>query len=150
MSLGKVFDLIYEKEKGGPAVDPKSDNDKLKAYFTEVLPEYSKERVYTSDIKKVVQWYNILQKLNLLIKEAPEKPEKPEEAVETRGKGKEKETEPVKVPAPKRKESGTGKKAGSDKKEQEEKTKHTVKKKVASSEKAATASKKKTKVSKEK
>ncbi len=41
MPLGKVFDLIYEKENGGPAIDSKSDNDKLKAWFAEVLPEYS-------------------------------------------------------------------------------------------------------------
>lgn len=75
MSLGKVFDLIHEKEKGGPAIDYKSDPVKLKAYFLEVLPEYDKEKVYVSDIKKVVHWYNILQNLNLLVKEEPEKPE---------------------------------------------------------------------------
>jgi hypothetical protein len=40
-----------------------------------VLPEYDRERVYTSDIKKVLHWYNILHKLNLLVKEE----EKPEE-----------------------------------------------------------------------
>ena len=37
------------------------------------MPEYSKDKVYTSDIKKVAHWYNILHKLNLLIKEEPEK-----------------------------------------------------------------------------
>lgn len=72
LPLGKVFDLIYEKEKGGPAVDSKSDANKLKAYFDEVLPEYDKNRVYVSDMKKVVVWYNILQKLGQLIKDEPE------------------------------------------------------------------------------
>ena len=73
MPLGKVFDLIYEKSNGGPAIDSKTDADKLRTWFEEILPEYSKEKVYTSDIKKVAQWYNILHNLNLLVKEEPEK-----------------------------------------------------------------------------
>jgi hypothetical protein len=72
MPLGKVFDLIYEKENGGPAIDSKADTAKLKSWFEEILPEYSKDKVYTSDIKKLAQWYNILHNLKLLIKEEPE------------------------------------------------------------------------------
>ncbi|MCK7532503.1 MAG: hypothetical protein MZV63_16475 [Marinilabiliales bacterium] len=52
--MAKVFDLIYEKENGGPAIDYKADPEKLKAWFEEVLPEYDKDKVYVSDIKKVV------------------------------------------------------------------------------------------------
>ena len=73
MPLGKVFDLIFEKENGGPSIDSKSDNNKLKKWFEEILPEYSKDKVYASDIKKVALWYNTLQKLNLLVKEKEEK-----------------------------------------------------------------------------
>ena len=73
MPLGKVFDLIHEKENGGPAIDSKADAGKLRTWFEGILPEYSKDKVYTSDIKKVAQWYNILHNLNLLIKEEPEK-----------------------------------------------------------------------------
>ena len=69
MPLGKVFDLIHEKENGGQAIDSKADAGKLKFWFEGILPEYSKDKVYTSDIKKVAQWYNILHNLNLLIKE---------------------------------------------------------------------------------
>jgi hypothetical protein len=69
LPLGKVFDRIFEKEKGGPAPDAKEDAAVLKSYFEGVLPEYDKERVYPSDIKKVFLWYNTLQKLNLLVKE---------------------------------------------------------------------------------
>ena len=87
LPLGKVFDLIYDKENGGPAIDSKSDSLKLKSYFEEILPEYDKARVYVSDIKKVVLWYNILQKLGQLVKDEPE-PEKE--------KGKESEAEPKK------------------------------------------------------
>ena len=72
LPLGKVFDLIHEKENGGQAPDSKSDTGKLKEWFEGILPDYSRDKVYTSDIKKVAQWYNILHNLNLLIKEEPE------------------------------------------------------------------------------
>lgn len=75
MPLSKVFDLIYEKESGGPAPDHKEDSAKLTKWFENVLPEYSKNKVYVSDIKKVAQWYNTLHKLDMLIKEEPEKKE---------------------------------------------------------------------------
>jgi hypothetical protein len=79
MPLGKIFDLIYEKHNGGPAVDYKSDPEKLKVWFGEVVPEYDKDKVYPSDIKKIAHWYNILQELNLLLKDEPEKEaEKPD------------------------------------------------------------------------
>ena len=70
--LGKVFDLIHDKENGGPAIDSKSDTGKLKTWFEVLLPDYSKDKVYVSDIKKVAQWYNILHNLGLLVKEEPE------------------------------------------------------------------------------
>jgi hypothetical protein len=75
MPLAKVLDKIYELEKGGAAPDSKSSADQLKAYFETVLPEYNKEKVYASDIKKVIQWYNLLHKMGLLIREEPEKNE---------------------------------------------------------------------------
>jgi hypothetical protein len=60
--LGKVFSKIAEKENGGPAINHKSSKDQLEEYFFEVLPDYDEDRVYPSDIKKVLQWYNLLQK----------------------------------------------------------------------------------------
>lgn len=84
MPLSKVFDLVYDKEKGGVAIDPKSDPSKLKAWFESVLPEYDKDKVYVSDIKKLATWYNILHKQSLLVKEEPEvAEEKAEEKSET-------------------------------------------------------------------
>jgi hypothetical protein len=82
ISLGKVFDRIYEKENGAAIPDLKSDNEKLKAYFAEVMPEYDRARVYTSDIKKILTWYNTLQKLNLLVKEEPEAEKKEGDAAD--------------------------------------------------------------------
>jgi hypothetical protein len=100
--LGKVFDLIFDKENGGPAIDYKADPEKLKAYLNEVLPEYDKDRVYISDIKKLVHWYNILQKLNLLVKEEPEKAAEPEKTGEPAVPEAKKESKGKKGPAAKK------------------------------------------------
>jgi hypothetical protein len=92
LPLGKVFDRIFEKVNSGPAVDSKTDPVKLKAWFEDILPEYDKDRVYVSDIKKVVLWYNILQKLGQLIKDEPEseKGKEPESDSKTGAKPKSK------------------------------------------------------------
>jgi len=77
MPLGKVMDLIWEKENGGETLSHKLPDAELKIYFATVMPDYDHDRVYTSDIKKVLHWYNILHKLDLLVKEE-EKAEEPE------------------------------------------------------------------------
>ncbi len=65
--LHKVLSSIKEKENGEQAtVKPKDGKDKLEEYFFDVLPDYDEDRVYASDIKKVIQWYNLLQKHNML------------------------------------------------------------------------------------
>ena len=66
--LKDVFQKIYEKEKGGPCIDHKSADAELKKYFKAAFAEYDEERVYVSDIKKVLNWYNSLQKDGLLEK----------------------------------------------------------------------------------
>jgi hypothetical protein len=52
---------IAEKENNGRRFQHKEDTAKLIAYFAEVLPDYDEDRVYASDIKKVLNWYNMLQ-----------------------------------------------------------------------------------------
>jgi hypothetical protein len=69
--LGKVFDIIYEKTSGEVAIDSKVDGSVLKSWFEEILPDYSRDKVYVSDMKKVALWYNILHRLNMLVKEEP-------------------------------------------------------------------------------
>jgi len=65
--LKEVFLSIKNKENGKESsVKPKDSKDKLEEYFFEILPEYDEDRVYPSDIKKVLQWYNLLIKNNLL------------------------------------------------------------------------------------
>ena len=66
--LKDVFQKIYDKEKGGPCIDHKSADAELRKYFKAAFAEYDEERVYTSDIKKVLMWYNLLQKDGLLDK----------------------------------------------------------------------------------
>jgi hypothetical protein len=97
--LGKIFDLISDKNNGGPAIDYKSDPEKLKAWFSEILPEYDKDKVYTSDIKKIAHWYNILHELNLLVKDEPEKEAAPVSEKKQDKKPKKEQAEKKKEPS---------------------------------------------------
>ncbi len=58
--LKNLFLTIHKKESGKESISHKSDNKTLINYFTEILPNFDQERVYPSNIKKVLQWYNIL------------------------------------------------------------------------------------------
>lgn len=59
--LRDVFEAIKEKESGrSVAINSDSDIEEYRKYLSEVLPEYDRERVYPNDIKRIVNWYNIL------------------------------------------------------------------------------------------
>lgn len=60
--LAQVLKNIADKEDGKEAISHKESANKLTTYFGEVLPGFDEERVYASNIKKVIQWYNILAK----------------------------------------------------------------------------------------
>ncbi|NNL82694.1 MAG: DUF5606 domain-containing protein [Winogradskyella sp.] len=65
--LPEVLQKIKAKESGKPTtISHKAPKVELEEFFFEVLPEYDEDRVYPSDIKKVIQWYNILQKNKML------------------------------------------------------------------------------------
>ncbi len=66
LPLLDVFKRIFEKEGNKPTIDPKSNPDALKDYFSEVVPGYDRDRVYTSDIKKILTWYNLMLKLKMV------------------------------------------------------------------------------------
>lgn len=128
--LSEVFDRIYEKEEGAEAINPKSPPEELKSYFAGLLPEYDRERVYLSDIKKIIQWYNILHSLDMLQKEEIEEEEK-EGKKEENGKegekkestekgGSEKKAESKEKAKSKKKEEGK-EKGGSEKKDEADK-----------------------------
>lgn len=64
--LKEVFEKISEKENGEKSIDHKVSKDELEAYFFDVLPNFDEDRVYASDIKKVIQWYNLLHAKDML------------------------------------------------------------------------------------
>jgi len=68
--LTEIMQNIAKKENKGQTISHKEDNATLLSYFREVLPEYDEERVYASDVKKIVNWYNTLQEKGLLVDEA--------------------------------------------------------------------------------
>ena len=72
ITLREVLKRIQEKENGGAAIPHKSPDVELKKYFAEVLPEYDKNRVYPSDIRKMAMWYNQLIELGFTDFEKPE------------------------------------------------------------------------------
>src|SRR5690606_18800382 len=76
--LKDVFTKIYNKENGGACISHKESGASLRKYMEEVLPEYDESRVYDSDLKKLFQWYNILQAKGLVTPE-PETEEVVEE-----------------------------------------------------------------------
>jgi hypothetical protein len=93
--LTEVMQLIAKKEKNGQAISHKEDNATLTAYFKEILPDFDEERVYPSDIKKVLNWYNTLQAKGLVTDLAPA-------VAETEEKAPAAEEKPKKAPAAKK------------------------------------------------
>lgn len=82
--LKDIFVSIFKKEDGKKTISHKSSANELKALLVSVLPDYDEERVYVSDIKKLVNWYNQLVDKNLidLIEEEVEEKEETTESVE--------------------------------------------------------------------
>lgn len=66
VTLKNVFKKIREKVNGGETISHKSDQNTMKAYFEEIVPDYDRNRVYASDMKKVFNWYNLLHGAGML------------------------------------------------------------------------------------
>jgi len=66
LPLKDVFKAFYEKLEGKAAPDPKTDNAMLLKFFREMITDFDQERVYVSDIRKMISWYNMLLSQNLL------------------------------------------------------------------------------------
>ena len=65
--LSEIFKNIAAKENGSTtSVSHKASKKELLDYFSEILPDFDEDRVYASDVKKVIQWYNILNENSLL------------------------------------------------------------------------------------
>ncbi len=69
VKLSELLKTIALKENKGQTLSHKEDKAVLENYFREILPEYDEERVYFSDIKKVLSWYNLLQNKGIFVTE---------------------------------------------------------------------------------
>ena len=81
VALGEVLESVKNKENGAVAsIDyKKASAGELQAFMAEVLPTYDRDRVHNSDIKKLIQWYNILVSNGVTEFVAPETEEATEE-----------------------------------------------------------------------
>jgi len=66
VNLAEVFKAMDEKAATFPPAAGKADNNAIKAYFKNVFPEFDEDRVYVSDMKKMVKWFGILKANDLL------------------------------------------------------------------------------------
>lgn len=74
--LSEVLKRVKEKENNAEISSPKKlSNNEIKAYFEDIIPDYDRDRVYVSDMKKVLNWYNALLKHGILDKEPEPQPE---------------------------------------------------------------------------
>ncbi len=84
--LKDVVWKIYEHEEGQPVSVSKKEQSEAMAKFEDVLPDYDKERVYFSDVKKVFNWYNILLEKELITKPEKEEDQQQEDKEDKEGK----------------------------------------------------------------
>jgi len=67
LPLNEVYDRLYEKLNGEKALDAKkASGDELREFMSDFLPDYDEDRVYTSHLKKLFSWYNLLHDCGLL------------------------------------------------------------------------------------
>lgn len=101
--LFEVFENIAKKYDYKPTINHKSSSEELRAFMAESLPNYDVERVYESDIKKLAQWYNLLQKAGYITPDSFVKPEEtPAAEVVEETKAEEKTEKAEKKPAAKK------------------------------------------------
>lgn len=77
--LVEVFEKIAAKENYGACISHKEPVKDLETYLEEVLPDYDRERVYPSDLKKLFAWYNLLQQHGLITEGEAEEAQSDEE-----------------------------------------------------------------------
>jgi hypothetical protein len=125
-----LVEIFHAMEKDSSAMPDTKDNSSVKKYFEKIYPDLDFERVYPSDLKKMVKWFDVLKKNNIEIKLSEPAEEEPEEAVveEIKPAKAPKAAEPKKekaAPAAEKKES----KATKETKEEKPAKKTTAKKK---------------------
>jgi hypothetical protein len=100
--LTDVFIEMKKQEAATPVPDAKAEESVLRGYLERILPKYDREKVYASDIRKLVRWYHLLDRQKLVDTEKPEKKE-PEVAAKPAPETKAAESEtPEESPAAKK------------------------------------------------
>lgn len=66
VSVGEVLAMMKKQEASIPLISSSASNDDLKKYMAQVLPNYDREKVKVSDIKKLVRWYEIISPYNII------------------------------------------------------------------------------------
>ncbi len=79
--LSKIFASMLEQYEDNPPVSPKASKNDLLEYFADIMPDYDRDRVYPSDMKKILKWFNFLHERDLL-KEDDSNTEEKEETTE--------------------------------------------------------------------
>jgi len=96
--LHQVFGKMLEHEATIKPIDPKdADNNGIKSYFKSIFPEFDEERVYVSDMKKMLKWYDLLKANDLLKFEALEENNAENTAAETEVEAEEKPAKKAKA-----------------------------------------------------
>lgn len=67
----KLVEILERMKESSSVPEAKADGKSLRSFFREVAPGHDEEKVYASDIKKIVNWFNILKELPLFTEEAP-------------------------------------------------------------------------------
>lgn len=125
--LRDVFRAMEEKETDTPVLEPGADGHAIKKYFQTIFPSLDEQRVYMSDLKKMLKWYPQLKVVDLLKAEEPESAGSPApEPEETESAEKEEKPAAKKADKPAAK-----KKATSEAKEKKSTEKKTTAKKAA-------------------
>ena len=138
-----LVEIFYAIEKAGGSLPDTKDNTSLKKYFEKVYPEMDYERVYVSDMKKMIKWYEQLKKHKIEIK-LTEIPEEPVEEVKEQVKAPEPTKEEKKKTKPAKKVDREAKETKKESKKETKPAKEEVKKPARSGgEKKSTTRKKK-------
>lgn len=81
VEIAKVFQTMLDKQEDLPAPSPSAAHKDLQKYFEVIIPDYDRDKVFHSDMKKVIKWYNFLNERGYLTAE-PEAENKEEAASE--------------------------------------------------------------------
>ena len=75
IELSEIFQRMLDQVTENPPVAIKESKEKIEDYFSSIVPDYDEDRVYVSDMKKVIKWFNILNEKGYLTMEPAEEEE---------------------------------------------------------------------------